>query len=401
VMPIFRTLPRLAVCAAVAAVAAAADPAAADAPLDPASTAVATVNGKVVALRAVEDAMLKKEGVEKVEEWVHAQLEHVDWSKVGDSDPILSIAGVALTRKQLAVALLKSGTGKVRDELISIAMVEQALAKEGIQIDQKAIDSTYIAMERQFDRDAAAKGKDRIDFASFLRAKEQQTPEEFKKQAGFRLLAGLRALVLKQARTELTEAELRIWFDSHRSSYDVPEAVRLADIYVAYRPRKGADGKESIDGDQRDQLLAELMLPLYRSIKAGQQSFEQTWFAYGKPYDREAGDGGALGWVTKDGVRERAGARPLPTALVEKALAVRDFPTLLEPAPGPTGVDLVRVDAHRPAKAADFGEVKERIFTDLVESQMDARSTRMLADLRRASEVRYESLPEIIEKRSR
>ncbi|MBA2481039.1 MAG: peptidyl-prolyl cis-trans isomerase [Planctomycetes bacterium] len=380
--------------------AAAAEPSA-EAPLDPAKAPVAVVNGTAVPLRAIEDAMLKKEGVEKVEEWVHQQLEHVDWTKLNDADPVLSIGGIVLTRKQLAVALLKSGTGKVRDELISITMVEQALAKAGIPIDQKAIDSTYTAMERQFDHDLAAKGKERIDFASFLRAKEQQTPDEFKKQAGFRLLAGMRALVLKQAREQIVDTELKAWFDGHRASYDVPEAVRLSAIYIGYRTSKGPDGKERMDQDERDRLLAEVMLPLHRSLKNGQQSFEQTWFAYGKPYDREAGDGGALGWVTRDGIREKAGARPIPSALMQKALAVSEFPTLLEPFAGPTGVEIVRVEAHRPAKAADFAEVRERVFTDLVESQMEARSTRLLADLRRTSDVRYESLPEIIEKRSK
>ncbi|MBA3709612.1 MAG: peptidyl-prolyl cis-trans isomerase [Planctomycetes bacterium] len=375
---------------------------AAETSTDPEKLPVAMVNGQPVTLRAVEDALLRREGAEKIEEWVHGELDRIEWSRLSDDQPLLAIGSDTLTRKDLALALLKSGTcGKVRDELISIAMVEQALVKEGITVDSAAIDATYAAMERQFERDAAAKHKERIDFASYLRASEQKTPEQFKQQPGFRLLAGLRVLVLKQARTEIAEADLKAWFEGRRESYDQAEAVQLSDIFVAYQVHKGPDGKDRVDPDEPDRVLIDGMMPLYRAIKEGQQSFEQTWQVYGKGYDRDAGAGGALGWVTRNGVRSRPGARPVPAEAMEKAFAAKEFPSLIVPVKGPGGVDLLRVEAHRPAKAADFAEVKERVLCDLVETQVDERTTRMLADLRRASDVRYESLPEVIERRGK
>jgi hypothetical protein len=373
--------------------------------VDPAALPVATVDGKPISLRQVEDAMLKKEGTEAFEQWVHDHLAQIDWTKIDDATPIITIGGATLTRKQLALALLKppggqpANTGGVREDLINIAVVEGALAKQGVAIGPNELAGAWTSMERSFY--AKQKGAhDRIDFASWVRAKEGMAPEEFRKQPGFLMFAGLRQLALKHAREELGEADLMKWFDDHRARYDEAEAVQLADIYVPYRPAKDADGKDVVDDDERSRVMV-MMLDLYKNIRDQHQEFDLTWAVYGKAWDQQAGPGGKLGWVTADGDRGLPGARRVPKDAMAAALAAKTFPALLTPVPGPTGVDLIRVDAHRPGKSAVFADLRERVLVDLVEEQLDERMARTLGELRKNAEIRYQSLPDLIDARSK
>ncbi len=373
--------------------------AAAEPSADPTTIPVALIDGKPITLRQVEDALLKKEGSEQLEEWVHAHLEHIDWSKLSDDEVILAIGGTQLKRKELAVSLLKSGTGKVREDLINITLVENALVKQGVTIDQQAIDSAFASMERKFKSTQKDKSQ-QIDFASYIQAKEGLPPDEFKKQAGFRMFAGVRALVVKRAREELSDADRMLWFDGHRARYDQREGVELSDIFLPYYPRKDKDGKDVVDEDERNRLMS-LVLGLFVNIRDGKQEFALTWSAFSKGRDPDTAEGGKLGWVGHDGTRANPAARVIPKQVVDLAFAVTKFPTLLQPELGPNGIDLVRVDAHREAKLATYDEVKERVFQDLLEEQLDDRTQRMMGDLRRAADIQMKSIPDAIEQRSR
>src|SRR5476649_331243 len=74
---------------------------------DPSTAPVATVDGATITLGQVEDALLKKEGADGLTDWVQSHLAKLDWTKIKDSDVILAIGGISLTRKDLVLRILK------------------------------------------------------------------------------------------------------------------------------------------------------------------------------------------------------------------------------------------------------------------------------------------------------
>lgn len=388
-------------CALLVAISAACLPAA-DAPApaaDPAAAPVALVDGRVITLRELEDAVLRKEGVEQLEAWVSKRLSEIDWAKLRDDDPILWLGGQKLTRRELALQLLQHGVGKARSDLIQMAQVEAEMKARSITVGQEALDAAWLAMERQHDAQQTDP-KNRIDFATYIRTKEGMEPEAFRREPGFRLFAGLRLIAIDEARASLTDDVLRRWFAEHHDRWDVPPAVQLACIHRAYERAQGPDGPLPVSPEERQRVLVN-MIEIYRSIREGHQQFETTWLAFGKAYDTDAEEGGRIGWVTADGRRAGIGSRRLPPEAMQRAFAVTTFPSLIQPVAGPDGVDLLRVDARRPGTPAVYEQVRDRVIVDLIESTLPERMQATMDRLRHESIVEYRSLPDAIEARAK
>ncbi len=363
---------------------------------DPALKPVATVNGEAITLRQVEDAMLAKEGVEQLQQTITSIIEQTDWTRLKDDDVVLAIAGRTITRRDVALALLRGGAGKVRQDLIQITIVNQALAKAGVTIGHDEADAEYHRMETRFIADLKAKGQDLIDFASYLRTTEGKEPDAFKRDPGFLMLAGVHALVIKRAADEFTADDYQHWFDLHRTQYDQQEALRLASIFIPYVP-------EAAKRDPQAEInrLLSVMTALRERIVANDPGFAQTFEGFGRAYDSSAGKGGDLGWVKRDGTRDTLGARPIPSVVMAEAWAQHGpLPVLMRPIAHATGVELTRVDARRDFRAVTLNEVKARVLDDMLAEQLDARTKQMITELTAMALVDYKSLPEVIRARS-
>ncbi len=361
------------------------------------SPTVATINGLPLTLREVENSMLRREGGELVEEWVHHQLEGLDFATLQDQDVILSIGFNKITRREIADSLLRKGVGKVRDELINIRLVEQAIAAAGIVVGPAEIDATYARMSKRFTDDLTKKGDTQIDFANFLQVKEKMTPEQFRAQPGFRMIAGLQALVHQQAKNEWNDDELRAWFTTNKARWRQIEAVDLAVIAIPYRQEPGPTGQPITTPAERERLIL-VMDSLYRQITAKQLSFAQIWALYAKTWDPEARDGGRIGWVEITGRRDGAGTktRIIGAEVMKAAWPIVQFPTLLPPLAGDWGVEIAEVRGHRPAQEPVYEDLRSLVHADRVDETLDVRTSTVLRDLRQKAKIDYASLPEII-----
>jgi len=364
---------------------------------NPNPLAVATINGQALTLREVEDALLRKEGTDLIEEWVHDHLQKLDFAELKDDDIILSIGFNKIGRRELADALLRKGAGKVRDELINIRLVEQAIAASGITIGETEIDATWERMKRKFEENQA-KTPDgtRIDFVNYLNVKEKMTPEIFRAQQGFRMLAGLQALVHFKAKDEWKDDELRAWFATHLDRYRQLEGVKLSLIAIPYQPQPGAGGRPEITAAERERLM-KVMDSLYAQISSKQVPFGQVWALYARGYDNDVGPGGHAGWVDRTGKRKDPKARPLGTDLMATAWEITKFPTLLPPlAAGDWGVEIVQVEAHRPAKEPVYEDLRATVKADRIDESLEQRTEALLNQLRHDAKIDYASLPDII-----
>jgi hypothetical protein len=362
-----------------------------------ASPAVATINGQPLTLRDIEDALLRKEGGDLIEGWVHDHLQKIDYATLKDDDIILSIGFNKIGRRELADALLRKGAGETRKDLINIRLVEQAIAAAGITVGADEIEATWQRMKRTFEQQQAKAGEGtRIDFINYLNVKEKMTPEVFRAQPGFKMLAGLQALIHFQAKDEWKDEELRAWFAVHRERYRQREAVRLSLIAIPYQAQPGAGGMPEITAGERERLM-KVMDALARQISSKQMSFSQVWALYARSYDPDVGPGGHTGWVDRDGKRKDPQARVLGADLVAAAWAVKTFPAMLPPlAAGDWGVELALVEAHRPEKEPVYEDLRQTIKDDRIDETLELRTAALLERLRHEAKIDYASLPDII-----
>jgi hypothetical protein len=365
------------------------------------ATAVASVNGHDITLRALEDALLKKEGAEQVEDAVHHLLDRTNWSRLHDDDLIVATAMGQVKRREVALHLLRDKSGPVREELINISLVEQALSKAGVVIDDLATQAELKRMEKRLHEGLDKRKQPIMDLRTFIQQSEKTTLEDFIRQPGFKMLAGLHILVQRQAKDEVQDAELKVFFDEHLARYRTEEAVDIADIYVPFLTERDAHGLEVVTEDEKVQ-RQKVAWDLYNMIQRKSVSFERTFATFGRNADQDAEADGRIGWVTRDGGRGKRGSRRIPARVVEEAFnAQGPFPVLLQPVVHDLGVDVIRVLARRPGQEAVLGLMRDRVLTDLVDAEIDARTKRLLEGLRRSSSIAYASLPAIIQERTK
>ena len=352
----------------------------------PAGT-VARVGGTDLTTADLTRELLKREGADALLQWVQGHLEGIAWNDLGDDAVVMAVAGHELRKRDLAALLLKQDGAKVREQLVDIMVVEQAVAKAGIVFDDATLAAEFRLMERDFQRRMAKSGQGHIDFASYLKVKERLTVEQFLAQPAVRMLAGLHELARRQVARDYDDAKLQAKLDAERTLWDQRASL---DLSVIHLPWKRDDNGAVSDAERiRLQSVANL---IHRQIAAREVTFEKAWDAFGKSWDA-SGPGGRIGWVDLEGRREDETARRIPRNLVERAFASDgQLPILMPPAVHDAGVDLALVHAKRPARAVTLAEVRDRLLLDILEKELEGRTKTLVAELRRNAVIEYGSL---------
>lgn len=375
-------------------------PPAATPPADIGSSPVAVVDGTPVTLREVENALLKQEGVQQLLSMLDEQFKRTDWDKLGDRDILVQTNTWRVSRVAVAAQLLRQKAGDAREDLIGIALVRGALAREGVVVDDALVANEVKRMEKRHYESLEARKQPYIDFKQFIEQTQKVPFEEYIRQEGFRMGAGVRALVERRAMTELGEERLREWFATHIERYRVQPAADLSAIYIPYKTTKGADGKEHVTQEEKDRLMG-VMIQLHQAIFKRQVSFERTFQTFARAFEQNADANGRLGWVSRDGSRPVKGARRVAERAMDEAFAAQPpYPVLLTPIAADQGIELLLVHARRAGKEPVFAEVRPQLVADIVDSELAARTKRVLDDLRRAAVIDYRSLPALIERRT-
>ncbi len=357
------------------------------------SPVVAEVGTQPITLRQLEDALLRKEGREAMADWVSKGLDRLDFPTLKDDDIVLAIGFNKITRRELADALMRRGAAAAREDLINIAVVEQAMTAANILVTQPVLDQWWTRMARMFAHNLKAQGQGEVDFAQWIQNKEKMTPAEFKAQPAFRMMAGLHALVQQRAANEFPEDELQAWFAQHPERWRTFEAVELSVISVPYRKE---ERKEPGPSPAERERLGQVMDGLWRQINQGQVSFADTWQYFGRSYDPGANQG-KVGWVRQDGIRDADGPK-ISKEVLAAAWSLDKFPVLLPPLADDRGVTIAVVHGHRPQRDPNFAEIRDQVRADRIDETLEARINALLADLRRSADVKLKSLTEAREK---
>jgi hypothetical protein len=360
---------------------------------------VAVVDGQVITLREVENALLKQEGVQQLMTMLDEQFKRTDWERMGDNDTLVQTNTWRVSRVSVAAQLLKQKAGDAREDLIGIALVRNALAKEGVVVDDALVANEIKRMEKRHYEGLEARKQPYVDFRTFIEQTQKVPFEQYVAQEGFRMGAGIRALVERRAAAELPEERLQEWFAGHSDRYRVQAAADVSAIYLPYQTSKGADGKDVVTQQEKDRLMG-VMVQLHQAIFKRQVSFERTYQTFARGFEQHADAGGRLGWVNRDGTRPAKGARRISQRAMDDAFAAQPpYPVLLSPVASEQGIDLLLVHARRAGKEPVFGDLRPQLVADIVDSELAPRTKRVLDDLRRSAVIDYRSLPALIDQR--
>ncbi len=364
------------------------------------SSPVVTINKNPITLRQVEDTLLSQEGVRQLLEMLEKQYSVTDWSKLKDKDVIVQTATWRLTRVMLAAQLLQQKAGDAREDLIGIELVRQALEKEKIVIDETAIQNEVKRMEKRHYDALEVRNKPYMEFRSFIEQTQKMKFDEYIHQEGFKMGAGIRILVERQAQQSIADEQLQDYLKLHINNYRVQEAADLSSIYIPYQLTKDANGADVVTEEEKIRLFG-VMQQLHKAIISRQVSFERTFQTFGKVYEQHADPGGRLGFVNRDGKRPIKGSRVINSLVMDEAFAAQPpYPVLLKPIATAEGMELALVHSRRSGKEPVFNEIKNQVISDIVDAELTVRTQRTLEGLRRDAVIDYQSLPPLIKKRA-
>jgi hypothetical protein len=327
-------------------------------------------------------------------------LKQTNWATLRDHDILAQINSWRVTRISVAAQLIKEKAEAAREDLIGITLVQNALAKEGVKIDEVLIANELKRMEKRHLAAQEARKQPYVEFRTMIEHEEKMPLEQYLAQPGFRMGAGVRVLVERRAKAQLTEDQLKEWFAKHIEQYRMQEAVDISSIYIPFDRITGADGNDKpATQDERDAKMGN-MISFHQSIFQNKMTFEKIFRLF-KAYDQHATADGRLGWVNRDGSRPIKGSRRVAKDAMDAAFAAQPpYPQLLSPVISDSGIDLIKVHARRAGQEPVFADMKSQLISDIVDRELPARTKRVLDELRRAAVIEYCSLPPLIERRS-
>lgn len=343
---------------------------------------VAVVDGEAITVRTLEDELLEREGADLVARLLEEALPRTAWDQLVDADPVIALPSGSITRAELLARLLPKHQEAVMGEMLDSALVERALARHGIALDDTLIQAEVDRAGRKLTARLAARGLPAMDLDTFFRQTKGVGLEDYVRQPGFRwLVAGLHALVREEAAQQVGEAELRARYAKDPERFRVPEGCDCSVIFLPYETVKDADGREVVPPGERAR-RADVMRTIEKQIADKQMTFATAFQLFARSYEPDADAGGRIGWVRRDGRRERGG-RALSPLVVGAIFAVKGpYPFLLPPIAHDAGVELVLVHGWRPETPPDFAAARRRLLEELVDGELDARKQALLVRLR-------------------
>lgn len=365
---------------------------------------IAHVGGQPITLRDLEDELLAREGRDYLDGAIGRLLDQIDWSTLADNEEIVSIQGNRVTRLALAVPLLNDHGDSVRSELISIMMTRQALERHGIEMTPAVIDAELLRQETQLRTVLAREGQGMMSFADFIQQQYGMSIPAYVAQDGFRMGAGLHELVHRLA--EVDEATLQDHYAQHIDRFTTTEGVQLAVIRIPYRTIELGD--QILPDPNHVRSLSSTMSQIRRDIvdSTNDFDFERAWMVWGRAYDQSARSGGRIGWIDRTGRPGILGIQTLPTHVTEVVFAQATapdatFPMLLEPIRYDEGVALVRIDAWRAGDQPNYEAARDAVRRDYIESNRTELTHVVMQQVRRETEVSFESFPPLLRERAR
>lgn len=349
---------------------------------EPARPVIATIDGASIPPERFELELLSREGRVRLREILDGRLGSLDWSRLGEDEPVCLPLGAALIRREVADLLEREQGARVLDEMVKQRLVDEALVRAGVAAEPAVLEAEWRRRAKELDRRvrAASGNNAQADLASVVQTQRGQDKQQYLQDPAVQLEARLNAWIVNT--TAVPDEILRKHLTLEAARWSEPEAVELSLVTMPYHTVE-YDGQQHVDPEHR-RTLPKTMATLHASLTKGSTDFAKLWRTLFSANDPHAVDG-RVGWVDRAGlVIDHPGARQVPAEVVTAAFAAAAngaLPQLLEPVTYAAGVDIARVEAYRQGRAVDFAAQRDALRRDWLEQHLAEIRDRRLAEL--------------------
>ena len=245
---------------------------------------------------------------------------------------------------------------KILTDLINFELACQEALKDGYGPTEEELAATLQQMEKDFENPNHL-----YDILSIYGT----SPEEFKDQT-------LRNLALSKwrdaeftAKTEITDEEIKNFYEAHKAELSPKELVRLSHIFIAVDNKGGKSSKSKA-----------LAIAQEAWVLTQKEPFEKVALAFSQD-PSVVNNGGDLGWMTQ--------GQGLPD-LEKKYLNLKEG-QISDVIESETGYHIFKVTGRKAAGGESFDEVKDEIRDYLLDQKVDKKMEEIVNKLRKKAKI--------------
>ncbi|MBI5813990.1 MAG: peptidylprolyl isomerase [Nitrospinae bacterium] len=279
---------------------------------------------------------------------------------------VRALKGLEQTVKMTSQPLTQERLDKIKvsilDNIISAEILSAQAAKEGVTVDDAAVNEHLTMMKKRFP-----------DEATFKKVMESQglTDEELKKELALNLR--IRTLIEKNviSKITITEGDLRKYFDTHQLEFERPEQVRASHILAKFE-KSGDDAKIKESKEKARKKIEAIA----KKLSEGSDFAELAKKESDDP--GSARNGGDLGLFRR--------GQMVPE--FEKAafdLAPGKISGIVE---SPFGFHIIKGGEKKPASKATFAEAKSSIEMKLKNEQANSKVAEYVNGLKQQAKIK-------------
>ncbi len=261
--------------------------------------------------------------------------------QVNRTDAVASVDGDKITKDQLYEVLMSQGGTDVLDSMIEQKVINKEAEKKSVTVSEKELNKELDALITSYG------GED-----TFNQALEASGIKE--KEVKKDLETNLKAKKLVEDTIEISEDEMKSYFDENKDSFDQPEQVKASHILVKDEKTANEVKKKLSDGEKFADLAKE-----YSTDTASKE------------------DGGSLGYFSKeDMVQEFSDA-----AFNLKVGAISN------PVKTEYGYHIIKVTDKKEAQDANYEDSKDEIKQLLLENKFQSEYSTWLEETKKKYDI--------------
>lgn len=269
-----------------------------------------------------------------------------------DDQVMATVNGQPIMASTLETELIRRWGDIALGGLIQELAVKQAAAEAGVTVTDEEVEERADRFQRNIDMSGASTGR---NFSMWL-ADQKMTRYAFRQWIRNELL--LEKIIGDEA--DVTDEEMRAFWESEQERFRQPERMRVSHICVA-------------DRDEATRIRA--------AIIAGEQSFEEAAREHSiDPYTRD--EGGAFGAIQRG-----------ESNFQNAAFALQDDGAMSDPVRSEKGWHIIRRDAYLPAAAPDYDEVEDQLRQQLRQQKLMVLMSQKRTEIMQGTRIEQELEP--------
>ncbi len=258
--------------------------------------------------------------------------------------------------KPVPVSQLPELEKRVLDNLINIELLYQQSQKTGTKVDEAEVDRQFEAVKKRFPNETEFKNA-----IGKMKLSETIMKSQIRKGIAIQRFLDKKTL----GKVEVTEEEIRAYYDSNTNLFKKPEQIRASHILIKVEP--GADEKNKAKARKKIENIRQRLVN-GEDFGALAKEFSQC------PSSAKGGD---LKYFGRGQM-----AKPFEEAAF--ALKVGELSDVVETR---FGYHLIKLTDKRPASTYSYNDIKERIRKNLMQKKMRSEVSKYIQELKKTAKI--------------